>query len=236
MDSHEKRTLRKALLLSGIFVGLLWLIELWEYTNGVSLSFLGIFPRTLSGLKGILTAPLIHGDWGHLWSNTGPLFVTGLAILYLYKDISLRVITWIYLMTGIWVWIGAYPAYHIGASGLVYGFAAFLFFSGLLRREKRSIAISLLVAFLYGGMVWGIFPGQKGISWESHLFGAIAGTSVAFVMRKKGPQRKKYSWEEEEDEYDPRDEYAVWNYQNQMPPPPRINYEYTENQSSRESD
>jgi membrane associated rhomboid family serine protease len=116
----------------------------------------------------------------------------------------------IYLISGIWLWFGGRPAYHIGASGIIYGFASFLFISGIIRKYIPLMAISLLVAFLYGGLIWGVLPIDMKISWEGHLYGGIAGIVVAFYYKNKGPQRKKYDWEIEEeyeeegidDEYD----------------------------------
>lgn len=153
---------------------------------GVSSDFgmLGILPRTLTGTVGILTGPLVHGDFSHLLSNTSSLLLLLIALFYFYDKIALEVFLWIYLMTGIWVWIAARPAYHIGASGLVYGIVTFLFFSGLLRKDPRSMAVALATMFLYGGMIYGIFPGNEGISWESHMLGAVAGTFCAFYFRK----------------------------------------------------
>jgi membrane associated rhomboid family serine protease len=139
---------------------------------------------------------VIHGDWNHLISNSLPLFVSLLSIFYFYKDAALKVFLFVYVLTGVLVWTAGREVWHIGASGIVYGFITFLFFSGIFRRDNRSIALALVVTFLYGGMVWGILPGWKGISWESHLFGAITGVAAAFIFRKSDPQ-KKYEWEDE---------------------------------------
>lgn len=165
------------------------------------LGFLGVYPRHLEGLKGILTMPFIHADIKHLFSNSVPLLILGAALLYFYRELALRVFLWIWLLDGIWLWLGGRENYHIGASGLVYGLSSFLFFSGIFRRDTRLIAISLLVVFLYGGLLWGIFPDFLGVqvSWEAHLYGAAAGALLAWVYRKEGPQRKQYDWETEED-------------------------------------
>ena len=105
----------------------------------------------------------------------------------------------IWLFTGFWVWLAARDSSHIGASGLIYGFVCFLFFSGLLRKDTRLMAVSLLVTFLYGSMVWGILPVDQSISWESHLFGSIAGIFCAYYYRADGPQRPKSQWEIDEE-------------------------------------
>nr|MQY79897.1 rhomboid family intramembrane serine protease [Bacteroidota bacterium] len=160
----------------------------------------GIYPLKLKGLKGIILSPLVHANFRHLLDNSLPLLILGVAIFYFYSKVAYRVFFLTYIMVGIWVWFGGREAYHIGASGLIYGFASFLFFSGILLGEVRLLAISLLVVFLYGSMVWGIFPIKKGISWESHMLGAIAGLILSFYYRNQGPQRIEYDWEEEEDD------------------------------------
>jgi membrane associated rhomboid family serine protease len=220
VDSQEKKQLRYALIIASLYVVVIWAVKAYEYFMGTSFADFGIYPRSFKNFPGIITAPLIHGDWEHLWSNTMPLFVTVASIYYLYKEIAFRTVVFIWAMTGIWVWIGAVGAFHIGASGLIYGFVSFLFFSGVLRWERRPIALSILVAFLYGGMVWGIFPTQPKVSWESHLFGAISGVLIAVIYRKKGIQRTKYRWEDEPDIETPYDQEAYWNYKAHMPPPP----------------
>jgi membrane associated rhomboid family serine protease len=125
------------------------------------------------------------------------------ALFYLYSEVALKVFTLTYLMTGLLVWIAGREAWHIGASGLVYGLASFLFFSGIIRRYFRLIALSLLIVFLYGSMVWGLFPGiYKNVSWESHMLGFISGVILAVWFRKEGPQPPVYDWMEEEDEHE----------------------------------
>lgn len=107
----------------------------------------------------------------------------------------MKVFSWTFFLTGILVWFGGREAWHIGASGLVYGLASFLFFSGIIRKYFRLVALSLLVVFLYGEMVWGIFPGvYKNVSWESHMLGFISGILLAIVYRKEGPQMPVYEW------------------------------------------
>ena len=166
------------------FTILLWIIKALEWAVALDFGFLGILPRTLSGTMGIITAPLIHGDALHLISNTFPLLLLGVSVFYFYHRIALEVFAWIYFLSGFWVWMAARDAYHIGASGLIYGMVAFLFFSGLFRRDTKSLSISLIVIFLYGGMLQGLFPTNGRISWESHLLGALAGGFCAFFYRE----------------------------------------------------
>ncbi len=177
---------------------IIWIIHLIAYLFNISLSQLGVLPRNFSGLIGIITAPLIHGSFSHLISNTAPLIILGVSIFYFYPKSAYLSFVLIYIGTGFFVWLFGREVYHIGASGVVYGFVSFLFFSGIFRRDNKSIALSLLVVFLYGGLVWGVFPGMKGISWESHLIGGIVGMATAFIFRKIDPQ-KKYDWEDEEE-------------------------------------
>jgi membrane associated rhomboid family serine protease len=183
-----------------LFACCAWLVFGVQWAAGTDLHELGILPRSWQGLVGILTAPFVHQDINHITSNTVPLLVVGTGLFYFYREIAWRVVVMIWLLTGFWVWLAARESYHIGASGLIYGFVCFLFFSGLLRRDRQMLALSMLVTFLYGSMVWGILPVDQRISWEAHLFGSFAGIFAAVVYRKDGPVREKYSWELEEEQ------------------------------------
>ncbi len=197
---NEKKKLIHSLIFPFFFVIVLWTIKLIEIVLGTSFAFLGILPLKAQGLIGIFTAPLIHGDINHLTNNTIPFFVLCVATFYFYRPLGYKIFFLSWLMTGIWVWFGGREAYHIGASGIVYGLASFLFFSGAIRRIPELAAVSLIVVFLYGSMIWGIFPFIPDISWESHLSGGIAGLILAILYRHDGPQPKKYEWEELTDE------------------------------------
>lgn len=198
----EKKKILHSLIFPSMFILLLWIIKLGEVLTDTDLGFLGVYPHSFSGLTGIITSPLIHGDFKHLFANSVPLFVLGGSLFYFYRDISVKTFLLIYFISGICVWMGAREAYHIGASGVVYGLASFLFFSGIFRRDGRLLAITMLVTFLYGSMVWGIFPDiypEENISYESHFWGLVTGIILAFYFRRLGPQKKKYQWEEEEE-------------------------------------
>jgi len=182
-----------------LFVAILWGIRLFEEVTGVKLFWYGLYPRTIHGLIGIVTAPLIHGDFSHLMSNTLPLIILGSMMFYFYRPIAFQVFFWVYLMTGVWVWAAARDSYHIGASGILYGFLCFLFFSGIFRKNPALMALSLFVTVLYGSMVWGVFPIRSGVSWESHLLGSLAGIITAYNFRKEGPPPKKYDWGSDEE-------------------------------------
>lgn len=213
---EEERKLIRSLVFPGLFVFLLWVVWIVEQVGGYDWYFMGVYPRKWSGLIGVITSPLVHGSFSHILANSIPLLVLGGALFYFYRDIALKVFFLIYFITGIWVWFGAREAYHIGASGIVYGLSTFIFVSGIIRGHRGLMALALVVAFLYGSMIWGIFPEffpEENISWESHLFGILAGTILALFYRKEGPQRKKYEWEleeEDEDENDKDDDGAYW--------------------------
>jgi len=190
-----------SLIIPGIFIFLMWLVKIVEVLFEIDFSRFGIFPLSVKGVSGIIFSPFIHADFKHLFNNSVPLLLLAVALFYFYSEIALKVFSWTYILTGILVWLGGRDAWHIGASGLVYGLASFLFFSGLIRKYFRLVALSLLVVFLYGEMVWGLFPGvYKNISWESHMLGFISGIVLAVWYRNEGPQRPVYEWLEEEEE------------------------------------
>jgi membrane associated rhomboid family serine protease len=198
----ESAFYRKKLLINmiipGIFVFFMWIVKIIEVLFEIDLSRFGIYPLTLQGLPGILFSPFIHADFSHLFNNSIPLFFLSLALFYFYSEVAIKVMAWTYFLTGLLVWIAGREAWHIGASGLVYGLASFLFFSGIIRRHFRLIALSLLIVFLYGSMVWGLFPGvYKNVSWESHMLGFFSGVVLAVWFRKQGPQMPVYEWMDE---------------------------------------
>lgn len=177
-------SLTESLRTSAKFVLAFWIIEIADWILPMDLDRYGIYPRTFDGLIGILFAPFLHGGFGHLLSNTPTFLVLMTGMLFFYPRIAVRGLLFIYLFTGLAVWICARDSYHIGASGVMYGLASFLFFSGLFRREAAALAIALGVAILYGGMVYGILPQYPGVSWESHLAGAVVGGWTAWIFRR----------------------------------------------------
>ncbi len=198
----NKKLVLKRIFIPLAFPVLLWIIHLLTYLLDLNLSGMGVLPRKPEGLLGIVSSPLIHANFSHLISNTFPLIILGWIIFYFYPKVAYALFGFVYFFTGLLVWIFARQVYHIGASGIVYGFVSFLFFSGIFRKDNTSISLALIIVFLYGGLVWGVLPGWKGISWESHLFGAITGLSAAFLFRKIDPPKKKYDWEDEPDDFD----------------------------------
>lgn len=191
---------RRAIIYSTAFVALLWLIEGGDRLLGLGLSRFGVNPRDISGLTGILFAPLLHGSWGHLIVNSFTLLVLGAVLLFAYPRSAYWMLLFTWLGSGLGVWLFARESYHFGASGLTHGIMFYIFVSGILRRDRQSIAFSMIVFFLYGSMVWGIFPQQPGISYETHFFGALFGVIAAFLFSNMDPliPEKHYDWEGEE--------------------------------------
>jgi len=189
------------------FVLTLWVVKWAEYKFGFNLGMYGVKPLTFSGLKGVLFSPLIHGDTVHLFNNSIPIFILTMALFYFYKPIAWRVVILSWLFSGMLTWLIGRNNYHIGASGIIYAFASFLFFSGLIRKHPRLMAISLIVTFLYGSMIWGIFPNEVRISWEGHLSGGIIGLILAIIFKKIGPRKKTYQWEEEDKDLTDDEQY-----------------------------
>jgi membrane associated rhomboid family serine protease len=192
--SHENFRLAARLALG--FVALLWAVLLLG--QGLDLQQFGVRPHQWPGLVGIFAAPLLHGGFKHLLDNSIPLVVVGTTMLYLYPKSALRVLPAVYLGPGIAVWLFAKGGIHIGASGLVYGLVAYVFVAGLIRRDRRAIAASMLVAFMYGALAWGVTPIQVGMSWETHLAAALIGAAMAVLLRHYDvPPRVRYEWEDE---------------------------------------
>jgi len=201
MESTDKKLFLKSLLFPGILICILWLVKLYEYLSGNDLSEYGLLPQSFQGLRGILFSPLLHSSFAHLSANSAPLFVLSAGLFYFYGKSGHKIFVLLWLITGFWVWIFAKDTgIHIGASGVVYALAGYHLTSGILKREPRILAFALLVVFLYGSLIWGIFPDflpEKNISWESHLLGLLAGLILAFFFRGIGPQRKEYEWADE---------------------------------------
>ena len=200
-SENDARRLRRSFFIAASFATVLWLIKLVEITFDIDLTPYGVYPLRASGLSGILWAPLIHGSLSHAFANTAPIIILGTALLYGYPRSAKIVIPVTYLGPGVGVWLFARGAYHVGASGLTLGMMLFVFTIGVLRWDKRAIALALIVSFLYGSTIWGIFPGDPRISYESHLFGAAIGVALAIIFKTcdPAPPEKKYSWEDEGD-------------------------------------
>jgi membrane associated rhomboid family serine protease len=215
--THSKKArlnFRLALKSALLFTGILWAILIIDEVFGLGLARYGLRPGSIAGLIGILTAPLLHGGFNHLLSNSIPLVISMTATLYLYPRSAMRVIPLIWLGSGTLAWFIGRSSLHIGASGLIYGLLAYVFVSGILRRDMRSVSVSLLVGFLYGSMVWGVLPVRPHMSWEMHLAGAIFGVLLALIYRNwdRAPYIR-YEWEDDDSvpEWYPEDDDKDFN-------------------------
>ena len=187
-----------------LFILLIWIVFWVEVKFNIRFNSYGVRPGDWVGLRGILFSPFIHSDIKHLFNNTIPLFILSLALFYFYREISWRVLLIGMFTTGLLTWIIGREANHIGASGIIYLLASFLFFKGIFSKYYRLVALSLIVVFLYGGLIWYVTPMDPEISWEGHLSGLISGLGLAFIYKKKIYSAPKYEWEragynEEED-------------------------------------
>jgi membrane associated rhomboid family serine protease len=203
VQAPRERKLITSAVIPAIVVLVLLSIYFLDGAFDLDLYRLCTYPRSAQGLIGIITSPFIHGDLEHVLNNSVPLFVLGWALFYFFPHLAGRVVLGSWLVSGVWVWLSARANFHIGASGVVYGLAAFLFTSGLLRKQRTLMGLSLLVVFLYGGLLWGMFPLFPSISWESHFWGAAAGVALAFIYRNvpsavRDP--REIRWEDEEEE------------------------------------
>lgn len=177
---------------------IIWAVYWLELALGVNFNEMGVMPRTLSGLKGVILSPFIHGSLEHLYNNTIPLGILLTALWYFYKDAAWKIVLYGILISGLLTWLIGRTSYHIGASGLIYVLASFIFFKGIFSSYYRLIALSLIVVFIYGSLLWYIFPVKEGISWEGHLAGFLTGLLLASVVKATIPKPKKYEWEKED--------------------------------------
>ena len=181
--AQEKTKFINAIKTTAVFIILLWVIHLLQISLQFRPGYFGLYPRRIFGLRGILLSPLMHSNFEHLISNTVPMAVLMTMLFYFYNRVATRAFIMIYLLTGITVWLFARPVFHIGASGVVYGLLSFIFWMGVFRRSIKSVILTLIVTVLYSGYTAGILPNQQGISWESHLLGAISGIFTAFWFK-----------------------------------------------------
>lgn len=202
-ENHYFKFTNEVLVAPLVSVLLIWTVFLIELRYKINLNEYGIYPQKLSGLMGVLLGPFIHGSVEHLYNNTIPLAVLTASLFYFYRKIALRILLVGLVVSGLFTWVIGRPSYHIGASGVIYLLASFIFFKGIFTKHYRLVALSLIVVFVYGSMLWYIFPVEDGISWEGHLGGFLTGLFLAFFVKAPVPPPKKFDWE-----YDDYDEEA----------------------------
>ncbi len=190
-ELHSKK-FKKSLSVTLTIVGIIWLVHLFQVFTSWNFTHYGVLPHTKEGVKGIFFSPFLHSQnkWSHIINNTPSLFFGLLLLFYFYRTVATRTLLYIYLFSGVLVWcfagyfIGARYSYHIGASGVVYGLISFIFWSGIFRRNIRSVVLALIMVLMYSGMVVGLFPDADGeVSWQSHLAGALLGMILAYQYR-----------------------------------------------------
>ena len=175
----------RAIKISMTWVGLLWVVEIVDLSSGFQLDGYGILPRKVDGLMGIFWSPLLHADFAHLIANSGPLVLL-LIMLFSHRQYRPKSsLAFIWLVSGLGTWLIGRPAIHIGASSIVYGLAAFLMTASFWMRSWRAFFLSILALLMFGGLFYGLFQIQKGVSWEGHLSGALAGVWVAWLMHAR---------------------------------------------------
>lgn len=192
---------KESLVTPFYLLAVMWVIQAVQWLFGIKLWTFGILPLHEVGLKGILFSPLIHGGWTHLLANTVPLYLLTAMTFFFYRRIAVPSFIIIYLLSGLFTWLLPFQsAWHVGASGLIYGLWGFVISNGILRRNFKSIALALLVVFYFGGMLFGILPGDAGVSWQGHLAGLVAGIFASFWFKEtleKDEEKQRYSWEKE---------------------------------------
>ncbi|WP_299064871.1 rhomboid family intramembrane serine protease [uncultured Polaribacter sp.] len=193
-EENQLNTSRSIFFIPVLYVVSIWLVYWIEIKFNFNFNKFGILPRDFTGLRGIVFTHFIHSDTKHLFNNSIPLFVLLLSLFYFYKEIGLKILFYGGILSGFITWIIARESYHIGASGIVYLLFSFVFFSGIIRKHYRLVALSLVIIFLYGSMIWYVFPIKEGMSWEGHLSGFVVGFLFSVIYRKKGIVKEEYQF------------------------------------------
>ena len=195
MDQENQLKFNQSIfIIPALLVVIIWFIYWIEIKFGLNFNKFGVYPRTFKGLRGVFLTHFIHSNTTHLFNNSIPLFVLLSSLFYFYKDLAYKVLLFGGFFTGFLTWGIARESYHIGASGVVYLLFSFVFFSGLIRKYFRLVALSLIIIFLYGSMIWYVLPIKEGMSWEGHLSGFLVGLIFAILYRKKGMVKEAYQF------------------------------------------
>ncbi|TAI49852.1 rhomboid family intramembrane serine protease [Flagellimonas allohymeniacidonis] len=205
LPENQLKISNKVLLAPLFAVLSIWIVFWVEVKFGFNFNEYGIYPKKLFGLRGVVLSPFIHGSVEHLYNNTIPLAVLTAFLFHFYQKVAFKALFWGILLSGLLTWLIGRSSYHIGASGLIYVLASFIFFKGIITKHYRWVALSLIVVFIYGSLIWYIFPIKDGISWEGHLSGFLTGLFLAFLLKVETPEEKRYDWEKEDfnEEEDP---------------------------------
>jgi membrane associated rhomboid family serine protease len=198
MNKNKELYYSNEVFLIPLLILLVMVIVFWiESQYNLNFNYLGIYPRKFEGLRGVLFSPFIHGDVKHLFNNSIPFLVLTSALFYFYRSIRWKVLIYGAILTGVLTWLIGRPSLHIGASGIIYMLTSFLLFRGIISKQYQLTALSFIVIFLYGGLIWYVFPVDEKISWEGHLSGFITGLLFSLLFNKETLKNKKYNWEKE---------------------------------------
>ena len=193
-DKKQLKISKSIFLIPIVYILSIWLIYWVEIQFSFNFNKYGVFPRTLGGFKGVFLTHFIHSNTNHLFNNSVPLFVLLSSLFYFYKDVAYKVLLIGGFVTGFLTWCIARESFHIGASGIVYLLFSFVFFSGIIKKHYRLVALSFIIIFLYGSMIWYVLPIKDGISWEGHLSGFLTGLSFAITYKNKGIVKEEHQF------------------------------------------
>jgi membrane associated rhomboid family serine protease len=195
-DESQLKISKSIFFIPILYVVIIWFIYWVEIYFNFNFNKYGVLPRNLVGLRGVFLTHFIHSDANHIFNNAVPLFVLLLSLFYFYRDIAYKVLIFGGVLSGFLTWLIARESYHIGASGIVYLLFSFVFFSGIIRKHYRLVALSLIIIFLYGSMIWYVLPIKEGMSWEGHLSGFLVGLTMAGFYRNKGIIKEEHHFTE----------------------------------------
>lgn len=197
-DEKQLKISKSIFIIPVVYVISIWVIYWIEIQFSLNFNKFGVYPRTFEGFRGVFFTHFIHSNASHLFNNSIPLFVLLCSLFYFYRDVAYKVLFLGGFFTGFFTWLIARESYHIGASGIVYLLFSFVFFSGIIRKHFRLVALSLIIIFLYGSMIWYVFPVKDGMSWEGHLSGFLVGFIFAVLYKNNGIVKEEHEFTETE--------------------------------------